>query len=303
MNASATCIQILSTKSSGSSALQALLCTFANGRHVQHTRHGEYETLYWTKAASVLGLSQVRLPNSEVPIPTESALRDLRTLISQNTSGFALPADNRQLIFEGWRALCMAHAPVYVEKSPHHLHQWCCLRLMIEAAERLREIDFRFIGLVRNPMDVLYSAWTRWRLAPETFQHHWRTAYENLERLREEVGSRLIVVRYEDFSDGSRCASGLLRDLGLDALPGADNFVHGSSRNRLRSDAGYGFQLDGGVMEVAARFGYTAEDLTSHRRLTWPIRRTASRLVQLAIAQPIALLRRRLRPRISKPRN
>src|SRR5688572_10490344 len=105
MNARPRCMQILSSKSSGSSALQALLCSFGNGRHVSHTRHGEFETLYWTKAASVLGLPQVRLPDSEVPIPPDSALRDLRTFLSQNVPGIDLPADHSQLIFDGWREL------------------------------------------------------------------------------------------------------------------------------------------------------------------------------------------------------
>ena len=93
---------------------------------------------------------------------------------------------------------------------------------MIEAIERMPEMDFQFVGLIRNPMDVLYSAWYRWRLTPEAFQHHWRTAYENLERFRVVAGMRLIVVRYEDLSDGGQTSSLLLNRLGMEAMPGAD---------------------------------------------------------------------------------
>src|SRR5262245_11548349 len=114
------CIVILSTKSAGSSAVQTLLCQFGGARHVQHTRHGEQETLYWTKAASVLGLPQVKLPDSEVPIPRRRAERELRAFLAQNAPGFSIPADPESMIFHGWHELCLRHAPVFVEKSPHH---------------------------------------------------------------------------------------------------------------------------------------------------------------------------------------
>lgn len=292
------CILILSAKSSGSSALQALLCEFSNGRHVRHSRHAEYETLYWSKAASILDLPQLHLPDSEVPIPAGLALPDLHMLLAQNAPGTDLPVDKRQLIFEGWRALCLAHTPVFVEKSPHHLHQWSCLQLMIEASRCLPDIDFHFLGLVRNPMDVMYSAWSRWRLPPEAFQHHWRMAYENLERLQGLVGNRLINVRYEDFSESSHTASLLLQRLGMDVMPGADQFIHGRSRSHWRTDPGFGFQLDDKVLEVAMRFGYLTDELFNERRFTWPIRRAASRMLHRTISQTVARIRRRLRKSI-----
>lgn len=112
------CIIILSTKSSGSTALQELLCDFGGGRHVQQTRHGEFETLYWTKAASILGRPQLKLPDSEVPIRAHRALRDLQTLIAENSSSIRMPEEAHEFILEGWRALCFAHQPTFVEKSP-----------------------------------------------------------------------------------------------------------------------------------------------------------------------------------------
>ena len=279
------CIVIVSTKSSGSSALQELLCGFGGGRHVQHTRHGEFETLYWTKAASILGLPQVKLPDSEVPIPPDRALLDLRTILTENAAGFELPTDHDRLIFDGWRALCHAHAPVFVEKSPHHLHQWSCLTLMIKAVNAMPEIDFRFVGLVRNPMDALYSAWTRWRVPPEVFQKHWRTAYENLERLRETIGDRLVIVRYEDFSSTRQTASKLLASLGLPSVRhGADDYIHGAARNRWKADHGFGFQLDGAVAELAIRYGYLSQDLVNGRQLAWPV--PLARLLQQACFCP-----------------
>ncbi len=67
------CIIILSIKSSGSSACQNLLSKFSQVSYVPKTRHFENETLYWTKAASVLGLPQVDMIDSEVPISKEKA--------------------------------------------------------------------------------------------------------------------------------------------------------------------------------------------------------------------------------------
>lgn len=297
MSNRARCVIILSTKSSGSSALQELLCDFGGGRHVQRTRHGEFETLYWTKAASILGRPQVRLPDSEVPIRADRALRDLRTLIFENTGLSHIPEEGQPLVLEGWRQLCQSHRPVFVEKSPHHLHQWSCMELMTDAARRLPDIDFRFVGLVRNPMDVMYSAWTRWRLAPENFQQHWRQAYENLEKFRLMVGDRLIIVRYEEFSSSNRTASRLLESLGLSSVrSGADDYIHGASRSRWKDDHRFGFELDPAVRELAIRFGYETQDLANRRRPDWPLRRIMSQTADRLISRPLARVRRQLRP-------
>jgi Sulfotransferase family len=270
MAAAPKCIIILSTKSAGSSALQKLICSYAGGQHAEHTRHGEQETLYWTKAASALEMPQLRLPDSEVPIPRAKASRELREFLTRNAPGFQPSSALDDTIFQGWRALALRYSPVFVEKSPHHLHQWSCLELMMKAMTLLPDLDFRFVGLVRNPMDVLYSAWTRWRIRPESFQHHWRIAHENLERFRDVVGERLAVVRYEDLSAQSGLAGDLLQQLGLNATtPGVEGFIHGSSRMKWKADTKFGFQLDPAVTSVAKRFGYTHDQLYNDLRPTW----------------------------------
>ena len=115
-------------------------------------RHEQNETLYWTKAASVLGLAQRDMLDSEVPIPAARARADLRTLILENTPPpHSLPDDDRDLVFEGWRLLCHAHRPVFLEKSPHHLVHWSNLELLLEAVERLTDVDFLFVGPRASP--------------------------------------------------------------------------------------------------------------------------------------------------------
>jgi hypothetical protein len=301
MSVKPKCIIILSTKSSGSSALQELLCDFGGGRHVQHTRHREFETLYWTKAASVLGLPQTRLPDSEVPIAHDKALRDLRDLLDRNISNFKPPREVEELIFVGWHALCVAHAPIYVEKSPHHLHQWSCLQLMIDAMTRLEDIEFRFVGLVRNPMDVLYSAWSRWRQLPERFQQQWAAAYENLERFQTIVGERLIVVKYEELSSSKDGATRLMEKLGMEPTRrGANDYIHSGSHRRWVADHAFGFQLDSKVTRVAERFGYISQELTQSRDYLWPIRRVIARAHFRWIRTPYLKARRLARETLKR---
>ena len=150
-----------SSKSSGSSALQNLLAKLPQVDHISKTRHFEYETLYWTKAASVLRLPQVDMLDSEVPISKERARLDLINLLCDNLESYTPPSDNDELIFGGWKLLCQNYSPVFLEKSPHHLHQWSALELINECIERIPEVDFLIVGLVRNPMAILYSAWDR----------------------------------------------------------------------------------------------------------------------------------------------
>ena len=54
-------IIILSTKSSGSTALQNYFKLNFGFNTVKYTRHQEEETLYWAKVASVLDLPPVKL--------------------------------------------------------------------------------------------------------------------------------------------------------------------------------------------------------------------------------------------------
>lgn len=256
-------IIVLSSKSSGSSALQRLLCSGTNARHVEHTRHGEYETLYWTKAASILGLPQTQLLASEVPIAPRKARDDLITLLAHNVPVFVAPHEAEALVHEGWRALCRRFAPVFVEKSPHHLQQWSCLELMARAAQKMPDIDFRFIGLVRNPMDMLYSAWRRWRLAPQTAQFEWFQAHQNLLRFKQLVGDRLTIVSYETLVSHDGVARAMLSTLQIEGSTARVSNLHKNSVLSWKRDAGYGFQLDSSVAELAAEYGYTAEELSN----------------------------------------
>ena len=269
------CIVILSTKCAGSSALQRRLTALADIRHVRVTRHNEQETLYWTKAASVLGLPQVDLPHSKVPIPGDRAKAGLIELLTQNVPDYAPPSDDQALVFDGWQRLCETYAPVFVEKSPHHLHQWSALELMLQCRERMPEIDFLFIALIRNPLSVLYSMWQQWRIMPEEMEPHWRMAYDNLHRLTPLLASDLLTIRYEDLVRDDALLDPVREFAGAMGAQhggtGNDRGFHARSIEKWRADRWFGYQLDPRTIEVAEAFGYAPADLVNERNWAWPV--------------------------------
>ncbi len=237
------------------------------------------------------------MQESEVPLAPRKARTDLITLLAQNAPEFVAPADERDLVFAGWRALCMHHAPVFVEKSPHHLHQWSCLALMMEAAALLPEIDFQFVGLVRNPMDMIYSAWSRWRLPPQRIQFEWLEAYQNLLRFKDLVGDRLTLVHYESLVTEESLARGLCDRLQIDGVSASGTgALHKGSMLKWKSDRSYGFQLDSKVAAVAVKFGYTPEQLSNHPSYRWKLHYSLTRAAKIAWFRPKEQLKKSLAP-------
>ena len=262
MSATQKCIIILSAKSSGSSALQNLLTSARDIQKVESTRHYENETLYWTKAASVLGRKQVEMLDSEVPIPAERARRELVEFLGENVPEFKAPQNDEALVFGGWDALNARYAPIFLEKSPHHLLQWSCLELIAEAMQRRPDIEYLVIGLIRNPMDVIYSAWSRWRIYPRLKQYEWRSEYENLLKAQSLFGSNLVMLRYEDMVSQPDSLKPILRFIGAeDQLARIrESYLHKRSVAKWRQDKKFSFHLDPEVVALAEQFGYQPEE-------------------------------------------
>lgn len=268
----AKCITILSTKSSGSSALQYLLADTLNAQHVTKSRHGRHETLYWTKAASILGLPQINMKNSEVPIGQAQARDELRQLLRDNL-GMSSPLSNDdELIFNGFRLLCEKYGPLFIEKSPHHLHQWAALELLLSGIKRFPEINFLFIGLIRNPMDTLYSMWQRWRNDPELHQAEWVLAYKNLQKYSVLVKEKLFVVRYEDMVGDVQYLKQLADFVGVEVDSHRfKGYLHRKSLKKWLDDDLYGFQLNDEVVSCAMNFGYQRKDMVNRPKTCWPL--------------------------------
>ena len=267
--ATTKCIVILSEKSSGSSACQNILAKFGAIHHVASTRHGEFETLYWTKAASILNLPQLDMVDSEVPVPAQRARTELVEFLQNNVSGFQFPDNDREMIFEGWKSLCRNHQPIYLEKSPHHLCQWSALELMYQCMQEAEDIDFLFIGLVRNPMDTFYSQFQRWRTRPESVQSQWLTAYRNLQRFQQLVGPKLVMVRYEDLIRSVAFLKPVLDFCEVKIADADMDYFHPNSLLKWQSDERFGFVLSDEVFALAKQYGYQDEELYNPKKPLW----------------------------------
>ena len=285
------CIIVLSEKSSGSSALQELLASFQNIQHVHKTRHYENETLYWTKAASVLGMWQMDMVDSEVPIAGPKARADLVTLLQENLDDYCPPTDDRELIMGGWARLCETYAPIFLEKSPHHLCQWSALQLIVQCMQELRGVDFLIVGLVRNPMDVIYSQYRRWKSRPEDIQRQWLVAYRNLAALKEQVGDRLTIVRYEDMVVSLGFLQPVFDFCGRSPQDFDQHYFHNKSVAKWKHDALFGFAPSDDLMDLAGRYGYDREQLCNEPTKFWPVIRECSRARYRTVAPLKSLAR------------
>ena len=215
--------------------------------------------------------------DSEVPINKEKARYDIINLLKQNLDSYAPPENDYDLIFNGWNLLCHKFAPVFVEKSPHHLHQSSALELIYQCIDRLPEIDFFIIGLVRNPMAVLYSSWDRMRTLPEKNQYEWFTAYTNLLNFQKIVKDKLIVIKYEDMVKELSCLDKVFKFIGDENNKVPAGYLHQKSIEKWKSDRFYGFQLSEEVFKLAEKFGYTEYELANNSSIFWPFYRLMPR--------------------------
>ncbi|MFQ5470887.1 MAG: sulfotransferase [Gammaproteobacteria bacterium] len=271
------CIIILSEKSSGSSACQHLLSKIANINHIVSTRHNENETLYWTKAASVLNMPQLNMVDSEVPIEGAKARIEMISMLKDNVQGFTAPEEDEQLIFDGWRSLCYAYSPIFLEKSPHHLCQWSAIKLIVDAINILGDIEFLLIGLVRNPMDTVYSQFMRWKARPEQTEKQWLIAYQNLQKLKTLIGDQLVIVRYEDMVSSLEFLKPVFNFCGVTIDDADSKYLHKQSIQKWRSDKTFGFALSSDVISLAGEYGYCHSELANKASWLWPATREVSR--------------------------
>jgi Sulfotransferase family len=285
-------IIILSEKSSGSSACQNLLARVADVRHVAKTRHFENETLYWTKAASILGKPQIRMVDSEIPLEAGKAREDLITLLRENLENYVPPEDDAELIFHGWQALCRQYSPIFIEKSPHHLCQWSALELIAEHIRESKDVDFLVIGLIRNPLDTIYSQCKRWFSSPRKLEEQWQTAYRNLLRFKEVSGLPLMIVRYEDIVSSLRHLDPAFEFCEVSTTAEDEAYLHENSLRRWKNDVLFGYTLSDETIELAERYGYRREEMLNVWHPFWGIISGVSKIVLYATAPVRRLIHR-----------
>lgn len=267
-------IVILSEKSSGSSALQNLLQKYVNVKYVKFTQHHQHETLYWTKAASILGMQQVNMLNSEVPLERFEAKNELIDFLRMNIKNYDPPCNDRELIFNGWKMLCKKYSPIFVEKSPHHLLQWSAIKLMLEASYQTKDIDMLFIGLIQNPIDTIYSQYKRWGGDPNLLQFQWQTAYTNLVKLKDRLNEKLVIVKYEDIVNSSDHLLPILSFCGVSINKINPSYLHKESISKWKNDKLFKFTLNKKVKDLAFQFGYSENEIKSDGSFLWPLYKT-----------------------------
>jgi hypothetical protein len=216
-------------------------------------------------------MPQHAMMSSILPMPPDVAKKALIDFLSDNIPHYSPPNDDRTLIFEGWRRLCVNYSPYFFEKSPHHLHYWSALQLIYQALQDLHDVEFKFIGLVRNPLDTIFSRWRQWRNNPYKAQWLWLTAYRNLLRFRELIGDRIVISRYEDLVTDQQELLNIFHFLGTDPPPTWKSALHPGSMGRWKEDPYFGFHLDHTITDFALSLGYEPEELRGKERCIWPV--------------------------------
>lgn len=278
------CIFILSMKSCGSSVLQRHIVSLANAR-VARTCHAENETLYWSKAASVLDLPQIRMENSEVPLPKPKAAMMLARFVRKQAPGYEGSLDTEQDIFAAWTAVVRAQPKAFVEKSPHHLYQPAVLELMERYADQEASVDAHFIGLVRNPTDMVYSSWRRFGIVPEREEQHWIRSYGLLRALHERRPDLVSLIRYEDLVAGKVDMASILRVKPAKTSRERAQTFHSASINKWRRDSRFGYTPSEEARQLANSFGYADEEIVNPSARPWWVHRVPRAVAFVAFRQ------------------
>jgi hypothetical protein len=256
------CILILSYKSSGSTALQSLLSKLSGVNTASSTEHVHNETLFWTKAASILNLQQYDMYNSQTPMERGSALTSFNRFITRNLGVPTRDDYRKEDILDLWGRLCLVNAPIFLEKSPQHLYQRSVVRLIEECvAYHAHAVSFLLVGLIRNPNAMLYSDFKRRGSDPNLNQQVWLTSYQNLFALRRRTQMPLHIIKYEEVVSDPSALDAVLAFTGhkRECLP--TNFLHAKSVHQWRSDESYTFEISPDVRSVAETFGYADREL------------------------------------------
>ena len=254
---------LLTEKSSGSSIFQREITKHSNISTVAWTPHSEAETLYWVKAANMLGYPDTAFWASCPPFPKRFSRRSLEKIVQKNTGKLPDTDDTWSFLVQGWGSLVSAFGPVFFEKSPHHLNQWpalSCLNRYVKSSTA----DVKFIGLVRNPLSVIYSTHTRWHSQAYERQFMWEQSYRNLLAMKQIYSScQLMIVRYEDLiADPRNEFEKVLSFIGLDFEDAIGKDLHARSLNKWDQDDSFSFKVHPAVMELGKQFGYSEQEMT-----------------------------------------
>jgi len=219
--------------------------------------------------------------------------------IRRNVPDFEVPANDRELVFQGWDALCHRFAqPVFFEKSPQFLAHWASLSLMLEWIQST-EFTVRIIGLTRNPLSVLYSAEKLFHTDPEARQYGWMAIQKNLLSFQAVLSEgSFLGVQYENVIESPiETFRQVCEFIGISYHDDVGKNVHSRSLNKWKDDPAFTVRLDESVKQLARCFGYTDDELDN------PMKPEPARLTRCAsrLKAKAELARACLRDRILRP--
>tara|TARA_B100000676_G_scaffold303724_1_gene354708 strand:+ start:1735 stop:2631 length:897 start_codon:yes stop_codon:yes gene_type:complete len=261
------CIILLSEKSSGSSIVQKFVTKYTDAKLLPNTRHYENETLYWTKAASLLGLDQHDMVDSEVPLSRDYGKSELIKLLRDNLPGYTPPEGDKELVHEGWSELCKQYTPVLFEKSPHHLCQRAALDLICEQIKRDKDNEYMIVGLIRNPMDTIYSQYDRWCSPPALVESQWLKAYTNLLELKQKLGDQVLILRYEDVANDNNKVKPVIEFCEVELPEFSGSYIDTKSLHRWKSNMSFSHSLSKNTLALAQLYNYSNSEMTISKSL------------------------------------
>lgn len=291
-----TVIILLSDKRSGSTMFQDALCRHPDIQTVDYSPHTYLETHHWLKGA-------VLLNPDETIYKGYGSISNARTYlidcVQENVPEFAVPTDDRELVFKGWEALCQKFAqPVFFEKSPQHLGNSAALELLLEWMQTT-QLTVKVIGLTRNPLSVQYSALQLFHTNPEERQFAWIEGQQNLLKIKQQLSNEnFLHIKYEDLIHESKSTfATIFNFIGVPSAPEVGKAIHGKSLEKWKDDPYFTLRLDDSVKVLAKEFGYSDEDLNNPEKplppLSWRIRKRLEATYKLGRAH--------LKDRILKP--
>ena len=281
-----TVVMLLSDKRSGSTMFQKELCKHPKISHVSYSPHTYFETHHWLKAAVMLDAPKQEYYGHKPHVGYGSKMGARQYMIDcarGNVPEFRVPDNDRDLIINGWEAISKQFAkPVFFEKTPHYIGHWACLNLILSWIKST-DFEVKIIGLVRNPMGVMYSAYQLFHTDPYERQFAWASSYRNLMAFESMLApENFHLVRYEDIiGNPIRTFKTVCEFLDVEYDSDIGKEVRRDSVNKWQNDQNFGFQIHENVASLAKVFGYTDEELGNagkredciNESLLWKIRK------------------------------
>lgn len=289
-----TIVLLLSDKRSGSTMFQSELSKHPLVHTVDYSSHTYLETHHWLKAAVMLNKDKRDFASQKIYNgygSVANARAYMIDTIKGNCTNFEVPESDRELVFKGWDALCEKFAkPVFFEKSPQFLAHWASLELILEWMKDTK-YSVKIVGLTRNPMAVMYSAYELFHTNPEKRQKGWMNIQNNLLRFKNAVPKESIcLLRYEDLVADPRNSFAAVCDfIGIPMDDEMGNIAHRDSLRKWQDDPYYSFKLNAEATALAKNFGYSDDDLynppKSKAPLSYRFKKSWKRTVSLSLTR------------------